>query len=95
MKYTRAELLDRISSQEISEWMAFSTLEPFGYEAEMLGHAVTASTVANVNVPKGKRQFKISEFIPKFEDEPQSAEQMMQFAQLMTVAMGGEDKRGG
>lgn len=88
-------MLDRISSVELTEWMCFSELEPFGADAYYLGPAIVAQTVANVNREKGKKAYKTEDFMPKFgESEPQSADQMMQFAQMMTVALGGEDKRG-
>jgi len=76
--------------------MAFASLEPFGSEAYYIGHAIVAQVIANVNREKGKKAYKLEDFMPKFgEEKPQSAEQMMQFAQMMTIAMGGEDKRGG
>lgn len=73
--------------------MAFAKLEPFGSEANYIGHAITAQTVANVNRPKGKKAFKIDDFMPKFEREEQSVDQMVQVAHMLTMAMGGEDRR--
>ena len=90
---TRSELLRRISSRELSEWVEFYKLEPFGAEAGFIGHAITASTVANVNRPKGQRAYKADEFMPQFEKEPQSVEQQLQFAAMFTAAMGGQDLR--
>jgi hypothetical protein len=54
--------------------MLFYQLEPFGSEAEYLGHAITASTVANVNRdPKKHETFRPEDFMPKFdEDAPKS-----------------------
>jgi len=78
-----------VSSYELSEWMAFSTLEPFGADAENLGHAITASTVANVNRGKNDKPYKVEDFMPKFEKETQSPEQMIQIAEMLTIANGG------
>ena len=91
---TVSELLGRISSRELSEWMAFSQLEPFGAEAGFLGHAITASTVANVNRGKGQKAFEVSDFMPAFKDKKaQTVEEMLQIIQVVTVGMGGKDLR--
>lgn len=92
-----AELLGRISSEELSEWVAYYQLEPFGTEVDMLGHAITASTVANVNRGKGQKALSPKDFMPDFEKSShvQSAEEMLQFAEMMTAAMGGQDHRNG
>lgn len=90
-----AELLKRISSRELSEWIAFSQLEPFGSEAGYIGHAITASTVANVNRAKGQKAFEVSDFMPKLEGKKdQTVEEMIQIAQMMTIGLGGKDLRG-
>jgi len=90
----RAEMLARMSSAELSEWVAFSTLEPFGAEASYLGHAITASTIANVNRQKGQRAHKVDEFMPKFERKKvQYTDEMLQIAQMMTIGLGGKDLR--
>jgi hypothetical protein len=87
---TVAELLERVSSKELTEWLAYYGLEPFGAERNDLGHAITASTIANANRGKQKRPFKVEEFMPKF-DKPkgQTPEQMIQFAAMMTAAGNG------
>ena len=74
--------------------MVFSQVEPFGSDAGYLGHAITASTVANVNRPKGQKPYGAEEFMPKFKKKKaQSVEQMIQIASIFTAASGGEDKR--
>ena len=88
-----AELLERISSRELTQWMAFYKIEPFGAEAEYLGHAITASTVANVNRKKGTKALKPVDFMPKFETQIQSTDQQLQFAAMITEAFGGKDLR--
>lgn len=90
---TVAELLARVSSKEITEWMLFFELEPFGAEAEFLGHAITASTIANVNRGKGRAR-KVEDFMPKFSrQKEQTVDDMINFAAAMTHALGGKDER--
>lgn len=82
-----------MSSRELTEWMCFYEIEPFGLRADYYGHAVTAKTVADVNRKKGTKPYDIEEFIPKFEQKGQTVEQMMMIAEMITVALGGEDLR--
>lgn len=84
------ELLDRTSSHELSEWQAFYKLEPFGARAYYLGHAITAQIIANVNRNKGQKAYKTEDFIPDFDQDPQTPEAMLEFAKAMTASMGGE-----
>lgn len=95
MGCTVAELLSRVSSAELSEWMAFSTLEPFGADADFLGHAITSSTIANVNRDKNQRAYKVEDFMPKFEKKEQTTDQMIQMAEMFTIGLGGKDLRDG
>lgn len=75
--------------------MAFSTIEPFGADADILGHAITASTIANVNRGKNDKPYKVEDFMPKFRKENQSQEQMLQVASMYTELLGGLDLRDG
>lgn len=91
---TVAELLSQISSRELTEWMIFSQLEPFGSDADFLGHAITSSTVANVNRGKNRKAHKPDDFMPKFERQKQKdVSQAIGFAEMITYALGGKDKR--
>jgi hypothetical protein len=91
---TVAELLARVSSKELTRWMIFSQLEPFGSEAYFLGHAVTASTFANANRKKGRKPFKLKDFMPTFgRKKEQSVKDMIGMAAHITQAMGGKDLR--
>jgi len=82
-----------MSSLELTEWMLFSQLEPFGSEVNFMGHAITASTIANVNRGKGDKPYNVSDFMPKFEAHEQTVDEMLQIAQMMTVGLGGKDLR--
>lgn len=91
---TRGELLRRMSSRELSQWMVFYQIEPWGAEANMLGHAITASTIANAHRGKRGKRYEPKDFIPKF-DRPkkQTTQDMINFAAMMTKMMGGKDLR--
>ena len=90
-----AELLARISSRELAEWMQYYELEPFGEERADLRAAIVATTIANSNRRKGKRAFKPADFMPRFEkkEEAQSWEQQLAIVEALNSALGGKDLR--
>lgn len=57
------ELLGRISSAELTEWVEFFRLEPWGPEVEGWQAGMIASTIANVNRGKGVKPFKPADFM--------------------------------
>lgn len=70
--------------------MAFWQLEPFGGDSPYIGHAITASTIANANRGKGKKAYKLEQFMPKFgAKKAQTVEEQIQFAAMFTAAMSG------
>lgn len=61
---TVGELLDSISSAELTEWMAFDQLEPFGYATDSLRAGQICAVIANVNRPKEtSKKWKASDFV--------------------------------
>lgn len=86
-------MLRRMSSRELTEWMAYSQVEPFGQEADWLGSAIVASTVANVNREKGQKAYEPGDFMPVFEKKEQTVDEMVQLAAMLTVGLGGQDLR--
>lgn len=93
-----SELLNRTSSRELTEWMAYAGLEPWGEERADLRMAIIASTIANANRdPKKRRKpFKPEDFLPKFDRsqrEPQSWQEQLKIVELLNVAFGGRDLR--
>lgn len=68
---TVAELGERMSSAEFSEWMAFYNIEPFGEERADLRQALTTSAVHNsIQVQMKKPQWtKPGDFMP-FSTQP-------------------------
>lgn len=88
-----AELLSRISSKELTEWVAFSQIEPFGDKVPYYGHAIVAATVANSNRAKGTQPAKPIDFIPDFEPvKEQPIDQMVQNVQLFASIFGNKRK---
>ena len=91
---TVAELLERMSSKEITEWMELEKLEPFKAEVPYLGSAIVAQTVANFHKGKGQQAYKTKDFMPDFKPKkPQTTEEMIGLAEQITAFHGGKDKR--
>lgn len=67
MGCTVRELLHRIDSKELTEWMAFYQLEPWGADVDDWRAGMIASTVANVHRdPKKRREpFSPQDFMPQ------------------------------
>lgn len=75
--------------------MAFSQLEPFGSENDLVGFALVAATIANVYRKKGRKPYDIADFMPTIGPEKaQTVDEMLQIAQMMTIGLGGKDLRG-
>lgn len=67
---TVGELLSRMSSEELTEWMAYDQLEPIGaYRLDMVG-GIISSILANQNRKRGTQPYKPQDFMP-FLDKPQ------------------------
>lgn len=93
-----SELLERATSRDLTELMAYYEMEPFGAWRGDLAAGIVASTIANVYRKKGAPAFKPEDFMPKFrglEDGPkkQSVEEMKK-ALLSIAAVHGAADRG-
>ena len=71
--------------------MAYATLEPFTWDADYLGHAITAATVANANRGKDQKAYSVEDFMPNFEKQNQTPEQMKQIAAMWTAINEAEN----
>ena len=94
------EMLGRMSSAEITEWLAFYQLEPFGPERGDLRAGIVAATVANVNrdAKKQKKPYSAQDFMPKFkggagEKGPKTPEQLRRKWEMVVAAFGGQDRK--
>lgn len=82
---TVRELLARIDSRELSEWMAYFSMEPWGTETEDWRAGMVASTIANVNrdPKKQKKPFEPKDFVPRrVPIEEQAPEQQAEIMRL-------------
>lgn len=84
---TVRELLARIDSLELSEWMQFYTLDPWGTQRDDLQAGIIASTIANANSSKGKA-FQPMDFMP-YSDGKQ--EQTTDDMKALLNTMAGQD----
>ncbi len=82
---TRARLVREMSREELTEWIAFSQLEPFGAEFDEYRSALIASVIAEVNRNRKKRgkAFAPKEFMQKWgrpeEGKASTPESMLAF----------------
>lgn len=61
---TVREMLATMSSYELTLWRAFDVLEPVGDWRHDLGHAVVASTMANIHRGKNTQAMPHRDFMP-------------------------------
>lgn len=100
---TVAELLARMSSRELTEWICFWGIEgPAGEERADWRAGLVASTIANANRdPKKRREpFEPTDFMPKWGEtgdreqgsgvSGQSVEQQAGMARMLQRALGGQ-----
>lgn len=78
-----------MSSRELSEWMAYAQVEPFGGEVDFLPAGIVAATIANVNREKGRKPYQPKDFIPTMEQHEQTVDEQIQIAAMFTAALGG------
>ena len=80
---TVRELLQRVDSRELTEWMAFYKLEPWGTEIEDYRTGVIASTIANANRDSKRKSkpFQPKDFMPQGKVEEQSWEEQEKILQ--------------
>jgi len=96
---TVGELLDRVSSRELAEWMAYDRMSPIGTDRADIQTGIIASTVANStrNPKKRRKPWTVKDFIPKYgrqeESEPLSPEKSVALIAQLNAAFGGEDLR--
>jgi len=80
---TRAELLDSLSSTELSEWMAYYSIEPFGYHRKDLSIAILSALTANINRGKNQKAFAPIDFMAYMEKPNEEQELRKSLAHLV------------
>lgn len=89
-------LLRELTSWQITEWLAYYQIEPWGEERGDLRAGIVASVTANANRdPKHrKRPYTPQDFMPTWDPpEPASVDNMIRMVEMMNAALGGEDRR--
>ena len=85
---TVKQMLESISSKELSEWAAYYSIEPFGYfRSADLPAGIIASTIANCNRTKHSKSFSPKDFMAVGEHAQGKAmeeDEMQNILQAMT-----------
>jgi len=90
---TVAEMLARISSAELTEWMAYEQVSgPLGGERDDVLMAILAAVVANGNRGKG-RKVKPKDLLPKWDQTKQAMgwQDMLAAVKTLNRSLGGAD----
>ena len=94
---TVGELLRRIDSRELAEWMAYYAIEPFGEERDDLRTGIIASTMANSWRGKGQKSMQPADFMPRFDGKKPKGQSLKDakatFAKLKSAVKRRERKR--
>ena len=75
--------------------MAYEQLEPFGANAQFIGSAIVATTVANRHRGKKEKPHKLEEFMPVFDKKKPEPKKMVQAAEMITIMYNEMDKANG
>ena len=88
LKMTVAELGDRMSAQELQEWIAYQSITGCldSRQSGDLGAGIVASTVANAHRSSNSKSFSPHDFMPYYEAPKQNPQQALeQLKQKMGV----------
>lgn len=88
---TVRDLLDRIDGPELAAWMAYEQVTgTLGPERDDMLMAMLATVVASPWVGKGKK-LKPTDFMPDWDQKPQTADQMLNTVRLLNQMLGGKE----
>jgi len=84
-------LLQSISGKQLTEWMAFFELEPFGQEWMQTG--MITAMIANVNRDAKKRSepFQPTDFIPGYRKPPEDPEAVARKIEAYFMTLANHD----
>jgi len=90
---TVRELLSRVDSRELAEWVAYNSLDPIGNFRSDLQSGIIASTIANVNRGKNTSPFSPHDFMPVL-DKPTKVDSVdeMKATMMRAVSIINKDK---
>lgn len=81
-----------MSSKELSLWIAYYNLHPFGVERDNLHAGMIASMVGNANLAKGKAPFSPTDFMMQSDKERRIKETQQTIAYLRAHAKPKQEK---
>lgn len=88
---TVADLDMRLSSSELTEWMAYENLTgPLGRRRQDIQAATIASVIANANRSKGSKKFKIPDFLIPYGRRKPDPRSLLESIKEMNKSLGGE-----
>jgi len=73
---TLGELRERMSSAELSAWMAYNLMEPIGEQRADLRNALAMRQEASIHAGRRGRQFKLEDFMPFKHKEPEKGKDL-------------------
>ena len=79
---------------EYLDWQAYERLEPFEPQRADLRAAMMASTMVNLQIPKGKTRTKAKDFMPQFDEKYTAKPVDPKAQQAMFIAMIGGSVNG-
>jgi hypothetical protein len=83
-------VLESMSSRQLTEWIAYAKLEPFGEERADLRAGIVASVIANANRDPKRKPYKPEDFMPRF--EPRQAQTWQEQLAIMQAIATGKNK---
>lgn len=88
-----AEMLERISSKELSEWFVYFEMEPFGEQQQEWRAGMLASTMASLfsKTETTPQTFMRKQYLPKVEPDEMTLTQKLDRA---FSALGGKKRKG-
>ena len=79
------DLLARIGSDELTEWMAFYQMEPFGDFRADVRSGIVAATFANANRARDAKPFTPEDFMPFIDKQPTKNETKINATRLKAM----------
>jgi hypothetical protein len=95
---TVAEMLERVSSRELTEWAAYEQLAgPLDQGRRVdAGTGIVSATIANAMRSKKGRRYKPADFAPNWgsgQRPTQTWQQQLAMVEQINRALGGKDRR--
>lgn len=91
---TVGELEVSLSSHELSEWVAYAAIEPFGQGRADDGFRLLASMFYNANRGKGSRPLTAADFLKTLHDSKAPPKDAGTLAAELKAAFGGLKNKG-